>query len=68
MKYLIYLLLTVSAFAQTTPNLHLNIPPQGTTNYDVLLNQNFTILDGIFAGTTPLSSRLSILAYLLMRR
>jgi hypothetical protein len=46
MKYLIYLLLAVSAFGQTTPNLHLNIPPQGTANFEVLLNQNFSILDG----------------------
>jgi hypothetical protein len=52
MKYLIYLLLAVSAFGQTTPNLHLNIPPQGTPNYDVLLNRNFTILDGIVAANT----------------
>jgi len=56
MKYLIYLLLGVSAFAQKTPNLQLNLPPQGTPNYDVLLNQNFTILDGLTSHVNNLDN------------
>jgi hypothetical protein len=29
----------------TTPNLQLQLPPRGTTNYDVILNNNFSIID-----------------------
>lgn len=51
MKRLIWALLIGSCLAQTTPNLHLNIPAQGTPNWDVLLNQNFSTLDQ-YVGTT----------------
>lgn len=41
MRKLLWLFLLGSAFAQTTPNLHLNVPPFGTLGWDVLMRQNF---------------------------
>ena len=37
--------------AQTvTPNIGLNVPRRGTTNWDTLVNQNFTTLDLMLSG------------------
>lgn len=47
--------LSFSASAQVTPNLHLNLPTYGTPNWNVLLNQNFSILDSYLSGMTPLN-------------
>jgi hypothetical protein len=49
------IVLASAALAQTTPNLGLNIPSQGTAGWDVLLNQNFTALDGLLGGTSGVS-------------
>ena len=45
MRRLLIFLLVIPAMAQTTPHLHLNIPDYNTPNWQVLLNQNFSILD-----------------------
>jgi hypothetical protein len=34
----------------TTPNLHLILPPHGLPNWDIPVNQNFVILDGVVGG------------------
>jgi hypothetical protein len=51
MKYINTILLIIAsclfviAQVSTTPNLGLTLPPKGTQNYDVILNNNFTIID-----------------------
>ena len=60
-KFLLILLIVcpIICAAQTTPNLHLYIPSAHTLNWDILLNQNFSILDtflgggGLFNPATP---------------
>lgn len=47
-----------------TPNLNLNIPPNGTQNWDVLMNQNFSTLDTYLSGGLNLPA-LSTLAFVL---
>jgi hypothetical protein len=55
LKILFTILVLVSAaFTQTTPNINLNIPAQGTLNWDVLLNANFTQLDLLLSGNATL--------------
>jgi hypothetical protein len=44
--------LVAGAQATTTPNLQLNIPALHALNWNTLLNTNFTILDGVMAGST----------------
>lgn len=40
------MMICVLVFAQvTTPNLSLQLPPRGTPNYDVILNNNFSQID-----------------------
>jgi hypothetical protein len=64
LKFAIFLLLVpVSVLAQTTPNLNLNIPIAGTSNWGVpLLNANFSMLDSYLSGQTSLPG-LSIAAF-----
>lgn len=54
MKKLILLLLVSVAFAQQTPNIHLNIPALHTNGWDVLLNSNFTALDNYLSGQSTI--------------
>jgi hypothetical protein len=56
MKKLLWLFLTASALAQTTPNLNLNIPVPGTAvnTWGALLNANFSSLDSYLSGITAL--------------
>jgi hypothetical protein len=37
-----------------TPNIGLNVPATNTSNWDVLLNANFTLLDLLLSGNQPL--------------
>lgn len=54
-KYVILaILLTASAFAQTTPNIGLQLPNYNSSNWGVSLNYNFSRLDGFLGGTLPL--------------
>lgn len=53
-------LLGAVCFAQTTPNLKLNIPPYATPLWNVPMNANFLSLDSYLSGITPLPSNLSI--------
>lgn len=50
MKRLLFLLISVAAFGQTTPNLNLNIPAYNTQNWQVLMNANFNNLDSYLSG------------------
>jgi len=54
MKYLVFLVLVAAAFAQTTPNIGLNIPNFNTPTWNVPLNQNFTLLDSMLSGGTAI--------------
>lgn len=47
MRKLLLLFLIVVAQAQvtTTPNIQLQLPPHGFPNYDVVLNNNFSVID-----------------------
>jgi len=56
-RALALLLLCVPAFAQTTPNLGLNIPAAGSNvgTWGPVINSNFSTLDSLLGGTTPLS-------------
>jgi hypothetical protein len=58
MKRLLFAaLLAVSPiYAQTTPNLHLNIPPINTAGWAPKINANFTSLDQYLSGAKPLPS------------
>ena len=49
---LISLLLPIMAVAQTvqTPNIGLQLPAAGSTNWNLPLNYNFQLLDSLFAG------------------
>ena len=48
-------LLLLSVFLQAqTPNIGLNVPTRGTTNWDTLVNQNFSALDSLLSGNTAL--------------
>jgi hypothetical protein len=43
---MLLIVLCAFVFAQvTTPNLSLQLPPRGTANYDVILNNNFATID-----------------------
>src|SRR5690349_13500870 len=53
-RFLLPLLLSSLALAQTTPNLGLNLPSAGTQNWDVPLNANFNTLDSYLSGTFTL--------------
>lgn len=53
-KLLLFLLLVGTAFAQTTPNLALNIPAYNTPNWQVLMNANFSALDSDLSGVNIL--------------
>ncbi len=46
-KLLLALILSGTALAQTTPNMKLYIPAQGTLNWDTLMNAEFTKLDAV---------------------
>jgi hypothetical protein len=46
-------LFPIFAIGQTTPNLNFNIPPTDDHNWGTLLNLNFSQLDAIFSGTSP---------------
>jgi hypothetical protein len=50
------LILPSLAIGQTTPNLGFNIPASNTPNWGTLLNQNFSLLDSLLSGTSPLPS------------
>ena len=55
MKKIIAVLMILSGLktvAQVTPNISLNLPSPATQNWNVPLNQNFTILDGYLGGVT----------------
>jgi hypothetical protein len=54
MKNVVLLLLLTNCWAQTTPNLGLNVPNFGTANWNILLNSNFISLDSYLSGGTPL--------------
>lgn len=47
-------LLPTCVYAQTTPNLGLQIPAYGSAGWGTRMNQNFTALDGLLSGVTPL--------------
>ena len=47
---IIVALAAASCCAQTTPNINLNLPNFASTNWNVSLNQNFTILDNYLGG------------------
>ena len=54
----IWIVLTVLAaslcgLGQTTPYLDLNLPPYASGNWNVPVNQNFSILDSFLGGATP---------------
>ena len=49
-------MLCLTAFAQTTPNIGLNIPAFGTQNWNVLLNSNFSKLDLLLSGNQTLTN------------
>ena len=51
---LVIIALAASAFAQTTPNIGLNIPSHGTPNWDTLMNSNFNALDNFLSGNATL--------------
>jgi hypothetical protein len=52
-KLLLALLMTVCPLAaQQTPNLHFNIPAQGTQNWGTLINSNFSSLDLLLSGNS----------------
>jgi hypothetical protein len=59
-----FLLLSQLAFGQCganqTPILCLNIPAHGTTNWDVLLNANSSLLESYLTGQTALPSNLIV--------
>lgn len=44
----------ISLSAQTTPNLHFNVPAFNTPNWNVPLNQNMTLLDNYLSGNTAI--------------
>jgi len=44
--------------AQTTPYLDLNLPPYASGNWNVPVNQNFSILDSYLGGVTPFPNAL----------
>lgn len=46
--------ISVPVLSQTTPNLGFNIPTQGAANWGVLLDNNFSSLDGLLSGGTKL--------------
>jgi hypothetical protein len=48
------LMFTPFAFGQTTPQLGLNIPASNTPNWGNLLNNNFSLLDSLLSGISPL--------------
>lgn len=50
--WIIFVLCEVS-FAQVTPQIGLNLPNYATPNWNVPLNQNFTILDNYLGGVNP---------------
>jgi hypothetical protein len=49
-------LLVGIASAQTTPNLHFNVPPIGSYNWGPGVNANMTMLDSYLSGVTSLPS------------
>lgn len=49
-------LLPTCVFAQVTPNLQLNIPPQSSSGWAPKINANFTSLDQYLSGAKPLPS------------
>jgi hypothetical protein len=55
-RMLLLVVLSLSQFAsgQTTPNLNFNIPATNDQNWGTLLNLNFSQLDVIFSGTSPI--------------
>ena len=54
-QILTFLLMLVSlASAQTTANLHLNVPNFNAVGWDVSLNQNFSMLDSFLSGGATL--------------
>jgi hypothetical protein len=60
-KYLLALFLAAPlAFGQTTPNIHLNLPPHGALNWDTQVNQNFTTLDNYLGGVTTFPNSLKV--------
>lgn len=48
-QIILVIFFSLPAFAQITPNLHLNIPPTGTLNWGGLVNGNFSTLDTALA-------------------
>lgn len=60
-KILLILMIGCAACAaQTTPLVGFNVPPHGTLNWDIPVNQNFTLLDNLLGGATALPHGLSI--------
>lgn len=51
---LIAIFASALSYAQVTPNLGLSLPPQGTQNWNVPMNQNFNLLDQYLSGAIPL--------------
>lgn len=44
---------SLAALGQSTPYLDLNLPPYASGNWNVPVNQNFSILDNYLGGVTP---------------
>ena len=60
MRRLVFLIAICAGIsAQTTPNIGLNLPSYQTTNWNVLLNQNFTILDNYLGGVNAFPNPLN---------
>lgn len=49
--FLVVLLLSLGAWAQSTTNFQLNLPVYNSTGWNTKLNQNFSIMDDLLAGS-----------------
>lgn len=49
--FLAILLLSLAGWAQSTTNFQFNLPVYGSTGWNTKLNQNFSILDNLLAGS-----------------